>query len=170
MDTLIPTSVQLAEITLKKDFPMTFSWSRLEARPRATDFNRALKAEVRDALWMLTKQWQMGEFKADDAGSPVFAKIHIKSARTDTSRAGNQAAQGFEDNVPLETKVEQKKIPFIRSGKEISVDIRLAMGYRWLKLLAKEGLNFSNEYIAKYPFVRPANNRSAAEIYAHKET
>ena len=30
-------------------------------------------AEVRDALWMLTRQWQMGEFEGDDAGSPIEA-------------------------------------------------------------------------------------------------
>ena len=164
----VPADISLA--VAQKRFPTVLMWNRLEARPRTHNFDRALKAEVRDALWMLTKQWQMGEFKADDAGSPVFAKINIKSARLDTYRADNQAAQGFEDNVPLETKVEQKKIPFIRGGKEISVDIRLQMGYRWLKMLAKEGLNFSSEYIAKYPFFLPANNRSADDIYAHKET
>ena len=37
-------------------------WNRLEGRPRSVDFTRALRAEVRDALWMLTRQWQMGEF------------------------------------------------------------------------------------------------------------
>ena len=42
-------------------------WNRLEGRPRQHDFDRALKAEVRDALWMLTKQWQMGELTGDDA-------------------------------------------------------------------------------------------------------
>jgi len=164
----IPDDIALA--VAQKRFPTTLMWNRLEARPRTHNFDRALKAEVRDALWMLTKQWQMGEFKADDAGSPVFAKIQIKSAKLDTYRAANQAAQGFEDNVPLETKVEQKKIPFVRSGREISVDIRLQMGHRWLKLLAREGLNFRNEYVAEYPFELPANNRSADDIYAHKET
>ena len=42
--------------------PTITMWNRLEGRPRRHDFDRALKAEVRDALWMLTKQWQMGEF------------------------------------------------------------------------------------------------------------
>ena len=164
----VPTDIGLA--LSQRRFPTTLMWNRLEARPRTHNFDRALKAEVRDALWMLTKQWQMGEFKADDAGSPVFAKILIKSSLLDTYKAANQTSQGFEQNVPLETKVEQKKIPFTRARREISIDIRLQMGYRWLKLLAKEGLDFSNEYIAEYPFVLPANDRSADDIYAHKET
>ena len=46
-----------------------------------TSFDRALRAEVRDALWMLTKQWQMGEFRGSDAGSPVFAKLQIDTTR-----------------------------------------------------------------------------------------
>jgi hypothetical protein len=163
----VPADIGLA--VAQGRFPTVLMWNRLEARPRTHDFDRALKAEVRDALWMLTKQWQMGEFKADDAGSPVFAKIHIKSSRLDTYRAAGRAAQAFEENVPLETKVEQKKIPFVRGGREISVDIRLEMGYRWLKMLAKEGLDFRGAYIATYPFVLPANDRGADDIYAHKE-
>ena len=52
-------------------FPTITMWNRLEGRPRKDDFDRALKAEIRDPLWMLTKQWQMGEFLGDDAGSPL---------------------------------------------------------------------------------------------------
>jgi len=66
-------------------FPTITVWNRLEGRPRRADFDRALKAEVRDPLWMLTKQWQLGEFKADDAGS-CYAGDKIP-ARRRTHRA-----------------------------------------------------------------------------------
>src|SRR5439155_11664780 len=33
--------------------PTIVMWNRLEGRPRRPDFTRALKAEVRDPLWML---------------------------------------------------------------------------------------------------------------------
>ena len=59
-------------------FPTLTRYNRLESRPRTDNFSRALRAEVRDALWMLCKQWQMGEFAGDDAGSPVFAKLHTE--------------------------------------------------------------------------------------------
>lgn len=151
-----------------KKIPTVLMWNRLEGRPRTHNFNKALKAEVRDSLWMLTKQWQMGEFKGDDAGSPVFAKIHIKTSCLDSYKAAGNESQSFEKDVPLETKAEQKKIPFIRAGKEMSLDIRLQMGRYWLKLLETKGLNFRIEFIAKYSFELPARDRSTDYIYAHK--
>ena len=47
-----------------KDFfrvPAITAYNRLEGRPRTVDFTRSLRAEVRDALWFLTRQWQLGE-------------------------------------------------------------------------------------------------------------
>jgi hypothetical protein len=46
--------------------PTVTTSNRLEGRPRTVDFDRAFKAEVRDALWLVSKQWQMGEFIGDD--------------------------------------------------------------------------------------------------------
>ena len=153
----------------QKLFPTVMMWNRLEGRPRTHNFDRALKAEVRDALWMLTKQWQMGEFKADDAGSPVFAKIHITSSHVQKYKAADKAVQDFEDNIPLEVKAEQKKISFTRDGKSISLDIRLQLGKYWMKLLGENSLDYRNAYIKKYEFILPANDRTTAHIYAHKE-
>jgi hypothetical protein len=163
----VPTDISLA--LAQRKFPTALMWNRLEGRPRTHHFDRALKAEVRDALWMLTKQWQTGEFKADDAGSPVFAKIHVSTSQLDQYKADSQAEQEFEANVPLEAKVEQKKIPFTKGGKDISIDLRLQMGGYWLKMLVKAGLNFRDEYIAKYAFNLPANDRSAEDIYSHRD-
>jgi hypothetical protein len=67
------TAIKDLSATLKSRlFPSITIWNRLEGRPIAEKFDRALKAEVRDALWMLTKQWQLGEFQGDDAGSPIL--------------------------------------------------------------------------------------------------
>jgi len=75
----MPYKLENIEPVLREfQFPTVMMWNRVEGRPRATkNFDRALQAEVRDALWMLTKQWQMGEFEGDDAGSPVLAKIRM---------------------------------------------------------------------------------------------
>ena len=65
------TIEDIAPILAKMLLPTVMMWNRIEGRPRATkDFDRAFKAEVRDPLWMLSRQWQMGEFEGDDAGSP----------------------------------------------------------------------------------------------------
>ena len=95
----------VAEALRARLFPTVTVWNRLEGRPRTENFARALKAEVRDALWMLTKQWQMGEFRGDDAGTPVFAKVHLATTQLTKYRAKEHAVEGFENDVPLEAKV-----------------------------------------------------------------
>ena len=87
-----------------RDFPTITTWNRLEARPRTQKFDRALQAEIRDALWMLTKQWQMGEFRGSDAGSPVFAKVLLPTTRLTKYRPAGGAAQLLDATMPLEPK------------------------------------------------------------------
>ena len=41
------------------------SWIRLEPRGRDDDMTDAVHARVYDPLWMLARQWQMGEFQGD---------------------------------------------------------------------------------------------------------
>lgn len=48
--------------------------SRLEGRPRDNNLRRALAAEIRDPLWFLCRQWQMGEFAGEDTGSLAYIK------------------------------------------------------------------------------------------------
>jgi hypothetical protein len=56
-------AIENIQVVLNKErlLPTIMKWNRLECRPRTRNFDRALQAEVRDALWMLTKQWQMGD-------------------------------------------------------------------------------------------------------------
>src|ERR1700681_1342261 len=103
-------------------FPTVTVWNRLEGRPRRADFDRALKAEVRDPLWMLCKQWQIGEFKADDAGSPVLAKVRMRSAPVTKYQPKGDATEPFEANVPLETKVEQRILRWVLNGQRVHLD------------------------------------------------
>ena len=169
MEKAVFNPASITETLAAREHPTIMMWNRFEGRPRTHDFNKALKAEVRDALWMLTKQWQMGEFKGDDAGSPVFAKLFLSRSLMDSYKANGHAVQKFEKNVPLETKVEQKKIPFKREQKLLSIDIRLQMGRYWLLLLKKENLLYSQDYIRLYKFDMPARDRQTDHIYAHKD-
>ncbi|HWH64809.1 MAG TPA: hypothetical protein VNS99_01860, partial [Gaiellales bacterium] len=38
---------------------------------RSTGVEDGLSARLADPLWMLARQWQLGEFRGDDAGSAV---------------------------------------------------------------------------------------------------
>src|SRR6186713_1670113 len=100
----------LREVVAKKSRPGITIWNRLEGRPRAETFERALRAEVRDPLWMLTRQWQVGEFRGDDAGSPIVAKVRVQTARLQKYAAGDATAEPFDGSMPFETRVEQMPI------------------------------------------------------------
>src|SRR5215472_18420599 len=123
----MPSALPVADIKValaQRTIPTITTWNRLEGRPRSQSFDRALHAEVRDALWMLTKQWQMGEFRGSDAGSPVFAKLKIDTTRLTKYRPDAQAAQPFEYAVPLDAKVERRPIPLVAGGRAIALDVR----------------------------------------------
>lgn len=132
-------------------------FNRLEGRPRTHDFDRALRAEIRDALWMLTKQWQMGEFQGDDAGSPVSSKLFLEKTMLTKYRPAQHETVAFDNSTPLEAKVEQRTIPFKAGDLEISLDLRLLMGRHWAKLLAKQGFDsrLKDAYIQHYSIYSP---------------
>jgi hypothetical protein len=151
-------------------FPTVTVWNRLEGRPRTTDFDRALKAEVRDALWMLTKQWQIGEFFADDAGSPIFAKVRMRTSQVTKYQAAGGATESVDTNIPLETKVERRIVEWTWNNQKMRFDLRAQLGRQWSKLLNNTaGLSgYQSQYLAKYPIVLPARDAVGDYVYAHR--
>jgi hypothetical protein len=123
----------------KVRIPTIVMWNRLEGRPRRPDFSRALKAEVRDPLWMLTRQWQMGEFIGEAAGSPVTAKVAWKTDSITEVSAPTGEAQPYDPNIPLEALIEARPVAFTSAGRTHNADLRLMLGRRWKQLLVKEG-------------------------------
>src|SRR5205807_8901018 len=97
--------------------PRVVAFNRLEARPRTLDFTSSLRAEVRDPLWMLTRQWQMGEFQGDDAGSPIFAKIHLETTKLKKFQPDSGPVRDFDDSIPLEAQVERMPVSFSQQQK-----------------------------------------------------
>ncbi|HWJ89897.1 MAG TPA: hypothetical protein VNR87_02230 [Flavisolibacter sp.] len=154
---------------IEKLRPVITVWNRLEGRPVTNNFDRALKAEVRDPLWMLCKQWQMGEFLGDDAGSPVLSKIHMGTTRLIKYQAADHTPQVFNGSIPLEAQVEQRPVPFAIGTKIISLDIRLLMGRQWLKMIKGLG-DFKKQFIDKYAIALPDPvDPLDATVTAHKE-
>jgi hypothetical protein len=168
----MPSSVKVADIqaALKlRSFPTIMTWNRMEGRPRTANFDRALKAEVRDALWMLGKQWQMGEFQGSDAGSPVFAKLQVDKTRLTMYQPDGQAPQLFEYDVPLEAKVEHRPIPLLMGGRTMSLDVRLMMGRYWLALIDGVG-DYRDAFVNAYPITAPdPKKKEDADQCSHPE-
>ena len=87
-------------------------WQRIEPRSRSDNITRSLQAQVRDPAWMLTRQWQFGEFKAEDAGSPIKTSLMTTATRiTRLKYAGMETPyQEINHKVPLEAYVERESI------------------------------------------------------------
>jgi len=153
--------------------PSIVTWERTEGRPRnRTSFDRALRAEIHDALWMLSRQWQMGEFKGEDAGSPALAKMHMESARPHKYKPDGHAVEPFDETIPLETQVEQLPIAFRQGDQKVALDVRLVMGRYWLKLLAAAGVGAGvrTDFLTRFPVARPdPDGAEDAAVCAHRE-
>ncbi len=89
-------------------------WNRLEVRPRQVEVDRVLQARVHDPLWLLTRQWQFGEFHAEDSGSPVLATMARRAYPVDQVRLGAAAPAPYAAaDAPLEPLVEA--LPRVRT-------------------------------------------------------
>src|ERR1700754_2879292 len=98
-----------------KRIPSITTWTRLEPLPREGSMQRSLQAQVRDPLWFLTRQWQVGEFLGDDAGSPVQATLAVEQRSLTTYRPGPPQPDGanlapLDSKLPVETHVEREAV------------------------------------------------------------
>ncbi len=162
--------VDMPKALEERDAPTVTLWNRVEGSPRTKNFERALRAEVRDALWMLTRQWQTAEFKGEDGGSPILVKMQAEIAQLSRFRAGNAAAVPLDTAMPLESQVEAQELALDVGGDKLGLDIRLAMGRRWLQLLAQlpSAAALRTLFLGRYAFDLPdRSRRDQAGICAH---
>ena len=124
--------------------PFVRGWNRLEGRPRSADLERSLRAEVRDPLWFLTRQWQFGEFEGEDAGSPIDARIAFDTYALDGYSAAGQTVP-YRSDLPLETRARREPVPF-----DLLLHIQAAQVFE--RLLNGAGLaSRFNDYVAALP-------------------
>jgi hypothetical protein len=85
------------------------TWHRLEPRVRGTDQAEGLHARIHDPLWLIGRQWQVGELLGEDAASPV--SVRVETADYGLSRwqpAAGAATDYAPDSLPLEVLVERE--------------------------------------------------------------
>ncbi|MGH2667609.1 MAG: hypothetical protein ACRDH5_00540 [bacterium] len=86
---------------------------RIEASGVDPDLTEGLAARVADPLWYLARQWQLGEFRGEDAASPVIVEADIDSYPIDTywsskGPGGRETEETRADGgPPLEALVER---------------------------------------------------------------
>ncbi|HTF02419.1 MAG TPA: hypothetical protein VK826_00275 [Bacteroidia bacterium] len=117
----IAQPIQISEMLIAQFYlPSITAYNRLEANPRTKDFDRSLKAEVRDALWMLTRQWQFGEFQGEDAATPVGARILTVQQQADRVVFPGDTVRDYSENMPIEARVERETL---KSNLGLAVEI-----------------------------------------------
>ena len=82
---------------------------KLETRTRRYDVTDALRFRVHDPLWMLTRQWQLGEFRGNDAGTAMSVKCRVRTTPIDSYTIGKngETQVGATADTPLEPLVER---------------------------------------------------------------
>jgi len=83
--------------------PSITSWVRLEPRARDADLAAGAEARLHDPLWLLARQWQLGELSGADAGSAITARTRLDVAAVDGLRAAGASWSTFDPaRTPLE--------------------------------------------------------------------
>ncbi len=129
-------------VGLEQNEPVVVSWNRLEARPRTDDFSRALRAEVRDALWFISRQWQFGEFAAEDTGSALEMRVDMQTTEIEKYSLKKEEAVNYNAQVPLEAIVEAEI-------DDPDLTTRMSMGQYFEKLIRDNLSSFAESTVEK---------------------
>jgi hypothetical protein len=150
----VPLSAKVAAVynfslAPREPVPIVRGWNRLEGRPRSADFERSLRAEVRDPLWFLTRQWQYGEFEGEDAGSPIDARVAYTTSQLERFAIG-ATTEPYDPRTPLEVTVSREPVPF-----DLTLHMQTARIFERLLHDRGVGLRLS-DYVAHFPLVYAA--------------
>jgi len=120
-------------------------WNRIEPRtregkkvrapddPTPDPLRRALQAQVRDPAFFLARQWQLGEFLGEDAGSPIEAAIRVETHPLTSVTIGGAVSAVASNDVPVEIRVERTQV-------ELGLRGSVQLGLRFEELLRGLGL------------------------------
>jgi len=93
-------------------------WERIEGSSHDDELDAGVEARVADPLWMLARQWQVGELRGDDAGSPITARLAWTATRLTSYRPGTDGpVVPIPTRQPLERVVEAAPAPSAGSAR-----------------------------------------------------
>jgi hypothetical protein len=122
--------------------PSNTQWTRLEPLSRDAGMSDGLKAEVRDPLWLLARQWQIGEFTGHDAGSPTQATYQVEYAPL-TGYAATAIPIPIDPGLPLEVHVEREPVSL---GQRAAVQL----GLHFEQLLRQSTIGNASQLVADF--------------------
>jgi hypothetical protein len=107
------------------------TWQRLEATTVGTGLTEGQEARIADPLWLLGKQWQVGELTGEDAASPILVEATVEHAPVTRVRIGpgpiGPVIMREEAGLPLETAVEREPVRDGPSAARIATEAALQL-------------------------------------------
>jgi hypothetical protein len=130
-------------------------WNRLEVRPRSSNVANALSARIRDPLWMLTRQWQFGEFQGEDAAAPAYVQIGTTEGRVLGWRQDEQTIAPVRNGSPLEPLI-------VREDFTPDLASRVEVGQLFATFLADAGVpELEPDFRRAYSVTAPSDQELA---------
>jgi hypothetical protein len=144
--------------------PSITSWTHLEVRSRQADMRVSLSARVFDPLWLMARQWQVGEFQGEDAGMPVLARVRSQTTMLSRIHLGElpantitQAAAYDPQQMPLEVMVERQRTRPANASDARMLRLSVEAGLHFLLMLEQQPLskNYRPLFISRFALQRP---------------
>lgn len=137
--------------TLLSAFTRDPAFTRLEPQSISGDPTPGLEARVHDALWMLSRQWQLGEFEGEDNGSPLLVEVKSETSPVTAWQPGDPSAERparpLPQGVPLDPFIEREAtVPDARGLRQ-----RAEAGAYLVELLADAGFDARRALLGACP-------------------
>lgn len=141
------------------------NWTRVEPDTQTNvldvDLDEGVAAKLADPLWLLGRQWQMGEMSGEDAASPVVARLEASSYALTGLRAGNAAAIAYDvASTPVEALVEH-------DGAQPDERTRAVGGVSLVERLTEANLQRYADTVANHFPLRPGAPDGVTVLAVH---
>jgi hypothetical protein len=127
------------------------TWNRIEPRARSSDLSEGLAARVHDPLWLLCRQWQVGEFAGHDGGSPISASFSPTTTALDQCAIGTGAAAAYDRSTPLEAVVERETVRPAAASGDMRQTVEAGLQFARMLVHANVAPAITAAYLAAYP-------------------
>jgi hypothetical protein len=153
--------------------PSITTWTRVQSQVRDPSMTVGLQARVHDPMWLLTRQWQLAEFKADNGGTPVKVEVDAEFTRITAYVAGRPeverpagALRKYDARTPLEVLVEREGGAASNdTGADVTHWHAAEAGLQFLRTLGPLAPRYRAGYVARYRMVSlPGERRDGIDM------
>ena len=135
---------------------------RAEPRTTSADLKAGIAARVSDPLWLLGRQWQLGELQGEDSGSPVSIDLAAETAPISRFiRPGQTSGVAYD---PMSLPLDALTADPIRTGKDWTARLRVDTGRAFVSALADAGVGqYGGAYREEFPIDEPDDETRTAD-------